>query len=143
MFKLHQLSASMAPHTPCVWLWNVILKYYKFIYCTNKKYRYISMWLVSSQWKHTGKQCAPVRLRLKLTPGILFFWCLQQGWTVGKQIHSSTAVQFSVTPLHTPLCIPIFILQLHDKECRLPTLPHIFNSCTVVHILMYKRSEAY
>lgn len=49
LFYLHRLSniQSMVYHT-CVWLWNVVLKYYKFIYYTNKKYRSVVACLLSS-----------------------------------------------------------------------------------------------
>lgn len=56
LFISFQISPSTAHHALCVWLWNVNLKYYKFIYCTNKKMQiYIFMCLLSCMTlKKTG-----------------------------------------------------------------------------------------
>lgn len=56
LFYLHRLSnIQKYGLSYCVWLWNVVLKYYKFIYSTNKTYSYIVMCLLSYGLPNNGK----------------------------------------------------------------------------------------
>lgn len=83
LFYLHRLSniQSMVYHT-CVWLWNVVLKYYKFIYYTNKKYRSVVACLLSSVERLFEL------LIFSSHPSVQFHQCFLENVTISQGISS-------------------------------------------------------